>query len=213
VLEVEAIGKYIDLRVNVDTPMLDAAFTLGFMDSIVEHESKHLELAHSWTLVMVKAPLVVLSLRGQEEHKRLMEYQTHSLEREITEVFATSRMSEDGLKKYAEWLNYELQFSWNHTKEIIFSGRMPKSLYIIYFARQELVARKAAIPLPTEFPSMKGAATPNAEDQAIYNSILSMYDQAWEQARADPPILDVFESCKRISDALLNQTSPFIAEK
>lgn len=213
VFEVEAVGKYVELRVSAESPILDAAFTLGFVDSIVEHESKHIELAFDWKLVVMKAPLVVLSAEGPDEQKRLIEFQTYSVEREITEVFATARMSDVGLKKYAEWLNYELQFSWNRTKEIVFSGRMPKSLYMFYIARQELVARKAGISLPAAFDSIKYAVTPNDQDKAIYNDILSMYGHVWEQARADPPKLEVIEPCKRISDALLSQTSPYIAKQ
>ncbi len=210
VFAVERTGKYVGLKVNFDSPDIDIAFTEKFLDAIVEHESRHLDLISDWGLVTLSAPLIVGVTEGKEKYNLLTQLQTLRSQEEITEVFAISRMT-DGLGKYVEWLNYTLEASWRRANEFIYTRRSPKSLWLLPLARQELVALRAGVSLSDEFGRIKGSVVQNPQDEVIYSQAVAIYDTVWQQARREPPVLNVVDSCKRLSDALFNQTSPYVS--
>jgi hypothetical protein len=213
VMEVKSSGKYVELRINVSAPLLQKAFDDSYLDSILEHERRHLDLVRHWEFTILQPPVYIHHLMGPNEYRRATLYLTDQLERQILDVFAIARMSDQGRTKYTEYLNLELLHSWNALPEVTCSGAYPKALWILPLARQEFLCKKTSvIPLP-ELESMKRVASPASDDQAFYAQTMTLLERVWKQATTEPPILDIKDATRTMHETLLRQKQFYIPKQ
>lgn len=127
----------------------------------------------------------------------------------ILDVFAISRMSESGQKKYLEFECLKLEVQWKQSTKIT-SGEYLKVFLILTLAELELMATKTSFPLPTRFASMKATAAPNADDEAFYDETMTLYDLIWEQAKRKLSVLTLEAATRRVREMLRTQKEPYV---
>lgn len=210
---IEARGKYIDLKVNLDNPLLPSVFSGGYLDCMLHHELKHLDLVADWNMYVLPPAEIVDPLKRSNEYWGFARFQTDRLQGEITEIFAVSRMKAESRKKYTEWMTYELQCSLDKFIEQLRyhdSSRFPKAIWILMIARQEFLIAKTASTFPDRLLERKALVAPNSDDQLFYSEVMELYETVWQQAKTDPPKLNVEEKTKNLCSTLFSQREPFI---
>jgi len=212
-MEIETRGKYIDLKVNLDNPLLPQVFSGGYMDCMLHHESKHLDLNDDWNFHGLMPADVVDPSKNSNEYWRLADFQTYLLENEITEIFAISRMSDNPRKKYVEWLSYEFLYSLERfTEQLDKTPRFPKAVWILIMARQEFLVTRTDSSFPDRFLERKTLIAPNSDDQLFYSEVMKLYEVVWQQGNSDPPKLSVEDQTKKLCFTLFYQKEPFIKQ-
>lgn len=212
-MEIGPRGKYIDLKVNLDNPLLPQVFSGGYLDCMLYHESKHLDLSHDWKMYSLMPADVVDPSKKSNEYWGVANFQTYLLDNEITEIFAVSRMSDNPKKKYVEWLNYEIQYSLERfIEQLEKTPRFPKAVWILIMARQEFFVTKTGSAFPDRFFERKTLIAPNSDDQLFYSEVMKLYEVVWQQANSDPPKLSVEDQTKKLCSTLFYQKEPFIKQ-
>jgi len=209
VMAVEGVDEHIILKVALDGPFLPRLFDSGYLDCVLEHELRHLDLAQPWNVCALTAPDVIYHEEGAAVHAEMSNGLNAILQEMIPDVFVISRMSESGQRKYFdfEWMKIETQ--WSQSLEIR-RGSFQKALLILVLAELELIATKMSCSLPARFASMKAIAAPNADDEAFYDETVTLYDLIWEQAKREPPVLALEAATRRLREILRTQKEPYV---
>jgi len=209
VMEVEGVDEHIVLKVALDNGFLPRLFDSGYLDCVLEHELRHLDLVQPWSICALAAPDVIYHEEGAAVRAEMGNGLNAILQDMISDVFAISRMSESGQKKYLQFECCKLEITWKQSV-MITSGEFPKAFLILTLAELELIATKTSCSLPARFASMKAIAAPNADDQAFYDETVTLYDLIWEQAKREPPVLALEAATIRLGQILRTQKEPYV---
>jgi hypothetical protein len=209
VMAVEQVNGHIVLKVVLDSPFLPRLFDSGYLDCILEHELRHLDLDQPWNVCALAAPDVIYHEEGATVHAEMGKGLNELLQEFIPDVFAISRMSESGQKKYLQFECHKFEVGWKQSV-MITSGEFPKAFLILILAELELIATKTSSSLPNWFASMRAIAAPRADDEAFYDETVTLYDLIWEQARRKPPVLALEAATTRLREVLRTQKEPYV---
>lgn len=197
------------MRVALDSSLLPRLFDSGYLDSVLEHELQHLGVIPSSEICRLAAPDVLYDEKVADAHVELGRLLTEILWNVVSDVFAISRMSEPGQKKYLQFEYLKLELEWKQSTKVT-SEEYLKAPLILRLAELELMATKMSCSLPSRFASMKAIATPNADDEAFYDETLTLCDLIWEQAKRESPVLADKAATRRLRQILRTQKEPFI---
>jgi hypothetical protein len=209
VMAVEGVDEHIVLKVALDSPFLPRLFDSGYLDCVLEHELRHLDVIPRSKICALVAPDVVYREEDEAAHAKMSNGLNAFLQDMISEVFAISRMSESGQKKYLEFECLKLEVQWKQSEKIT-SGESLKAFLIMILAELELIATKMSCSLPARFASMKAIAAPNADDEAFYDETVTLYDLIWEQAKRESPVLADEAATRRLREILRTQKEPYV---
>jgi hypothetical protein len=210
VFAVEQKGKYVLLKVSIDSPLLTTILASSYLDAVLEHERKHLDLTHEWKFVALKPPRYVYEIVGPEEYARVGYFMTSMLQDEISEVYAVGRMSDANSKKYVEYLNLELQRSWNRLVGITFSGTYPKMLWMLPMARQDFLCKKCSVASSSVSQAVRASTNHGESDQTTYNYVERLFEEVWAQAKSASGIISIEKETRDLYDSLFAERDFYI---
>jgi len=210
VMAVEGDDEHVVLDVALDGPFLSRLFDGGYLDCVLEHEVRHLDVVPLSEICALAAPDVILRKKGPKVHAEVTSGLNVMLQEMIQDVFAISRMSALGQRKCLEFEFLKLEVEWKQSTKIT-SGEYPKAFLTLRLAELELVAAKRSCSPPARFASMKAIAAPNADDETFYDETVTLYDLIWEQAKRESSVLADQAATRRLREILRTQKKPFVS--
>ena len=202
-----ATGK-ITVRVNIGSKSeITTIFKKGYLQAVVEHELKHLQPNINFLIDTIIPPESILETESISYYNELKQEFSSSYQDFLTDIYANSGMTQDGLKKYLEYEIDKLVIWWNDAQNKKWFFRTPLMLFISYI--------EACYVAIDEKPSKDLLLIANVihDDETntvIYNQMLKIYLTMWKSLTSGQIEVDLANETCTLHDLLSANVDHFL---
>lgn len=201
-------GKVL-VHVNVCNDVKNDIITIfkkGYLKAVVEHEIKHLQPNFRYLFNKIIPPYTIQDTEGEDFYKNLYHLLNLKFQDFLSDVYANSGMSIEGLRQYLEFETNKICSDWETmNKDRIV--RVPLMLFTSYI---EACYTAIGENLPNELNSINNCLQDDYSNVAIHKQMVEIYLEMWNAVKKGQTEIDLDEKTRALQELILRQSRPLL---